>query len=416
MRWSSVRAAGISFAATAVGLTAASPAPAAVIAEAWGGNGDGQVGDGTTTTRTAPVAVTGLSSGVTAVASGGRHSLTIQNGAAYAWGYNAFGQVGDGTSGTSRTVPVPVPGLGSGVTAVVGGSLHSLAVQGGAVYAWGFNGNGQVGDGTTTNRSTPVAVTGLGSGVTAIAGGGSHNLVVQNGAAYAWGSNSNGQLGDGTTASRSAPVAVTGMASGVTAVAGGAAHSLAVRNGAAFAWGFNLSGQLGDGTSGTDRTAPVAVTGLGSGVTDVAAGQLHSLALRGGNVYAWGSNSFGQLGDGTTSTRTTAFQVDPTDLTGIVDVAAGNGTSYALSSDGSLWAWGLNSTGQLGLGTTTTPYLTPQHVLPPVGYRFTGIDVDGNAGHAVATLTEVPEPASLGLLTLCGVGLLTRRRRALCVG
>jgi alpha-tubulin suppressor-like RCC1 family protein len=391
---------------------AASPAQAALV-EAWGYNLDGQIGDGTTTKRTAPVAVTGLDTGVTAVAGGQFHSLAVKDGAAFSWGFNISGQLGDGTN-NDRYVAGAVAGLGSGVTAVAGGFEHSLAVRNGTAYSWGDNSNGQLGDGTTNHRYVPVAVTGLGSGVTAVAGGYAHSLALRNGNVYAWGDNTRGQIGDGTSGNiRTAPVAVTGLGSGVTTVAGGYAHSLAVRNGAAYAWGSNAYGQLGDGST-TNRATPLTVTGLGSGVTAVAGGYAHSLALRNGNVYAWGDNGNGQLGDGTMTDRLAAFQVDPADLTGIVAVAAAASSSYALSSDGSLWAWGHNDFGEVGQGTLTYQYLVPQHVLPPSGYQFTAIAAGINGEHAVAMLEAVPEPASAGLLMAAGgVGLLARRRRRL---
>lgn len=154
---------------------------------------------------------------------------------------------------------------------------------------------------------------------------------------------------------------------------------------------------------------PVGITGLTSGVTAIAARGAFSLAVRNGNVYAWGNDLSGELGDGSTTDSNTPIEIDPTILSNIVAVAAGSDSSYALSSDGSLWVWGGNYFGELGLGTNTSFYDTPQHLLAPSGYRFTGIDA-GDGFHAVATLAAVPEPASLALLAL-GNGLLMANRR-----
>jgi hypothetical protein len=237
----------------------------------------------------------------------------------------------------------------------------------------------------------------MASGVTAIAAGDAFSLALQNGGVYAWGFNGVGQLGNGTTLPNYAPMAVVGLSSGVTAIAAGSNHGLAVQNGGVYAWGYNNFGQLGDGTT-TSHSAPIAVSGLSSGVTSVAAGDRFSLALQNGNVYAWGFNGAGNLGDGTTITHMTPELIDPTDLHGILSVTAGEGTSYALSSDGSIWAWGLNDAGQVGVGTFQNDYLTPQHVLPPVGYRFTSVDAGALGLHAIATLGLAGDANSDGIV------------------
>ena len=374
---------------------------------AGGDLGNGSVGPGLQST---PMAVTGLSNGVTAIAAGGYHGLAVQNGGIKAWGTNDFGELGNNTTTDSGTA-VAVTGLSSGVTAIAAGEDHSLAVKNGGLHSWGYNCSGQLGNGTVGGyTTTAVAVTGLSSGVTATAAGGYDSIAIWNGGVYAWGDNSTGELGNGTYDGYSAtPVAVTGLSSGVTVIAAAGGHCLAVRNGGLYAWGDNSSGDLGDGTN-TTRHTPVAVTVLSSGVTAIAAGDSFGLAVQNGNVYAWGSNSSGNLGDGTTNYRYTPEEIDPTDLYNIVSVAAGMYSSYALSSNGSLWVWGDNSYGELGLGTSTYQYLTPQYLLPPSGYAFTSISA--NDGYfALATLEAVPEPTSLALLVLGLLPLLARPRR-----
>jgi alpha-tubulin suppressor-like RCC1 family protein len=401
---------GVSAAALASLLAAASPARADV-AYAWGNNNFGEVGDGTITNRISPVAVNTLTSGVTAVAAGQYHSLAIQSGGVYSWGYNNQGQLGDGTA-TDRSTPVAVNTLITGVTAIAGGQYHSLAIQNSGVYAWGYNGDGELGDGTTTNHSTPLVISTLSTGVTAIAAGQFHSLAIQNGGVYAWGENIFGQLGDGTTTHRTTPVALTGtLSTGVTAIAGGEIHSLAIQMGGVYAWGNNDDGQLGDGTT-TTRLTPVALSTLTSGVTAISAGVGHSLAIQNGNVYAWGDNTNGQLGDGSLSAHNTPEEIDPTDLHNIIAIAAGADSSYALSSDGTIWDWGANNIGQLGIGNTNTTTVTPQHVLPATGYIFTSIAANDDGDHAVATEAPVPEPTSLSLLALAGIAILRRTRKA----
>ncbi|MCX5985064.1 MAG: hypothetical protein NTX54_00895 [Chloroflexi bacterium] len=298
----------------------------------WGYNGNGQLGDGTNgTDRTAPVAVSGGLS-FTALVAGGSHTCgLVSGGTAYCWGWNGYGQLGDGTGGinsANRTAPVAVGG-GRTFMALVAGGYHTCGlVSGGTAYCWGSNEKGQVGDGTSgspsqywsADRTSPVAVTG-GRAYTALVAGGTHTCgLATSGTAYCWGYNSNGQLGDGTSGStsnpssadRSAPVAVSGGLTYVGLVAGGSYTCGLVSGGTAYCWGDNGAGQLGDG-SATDRTAPVpapvAVSG-GRNFTALAAGGQHTCGLvSGGTAYCWGGNSEGQLGDGSQTDRTAPVAV-----------------------------------------------------------------------------------------------------------
>ena len=239
------------------------------------------------------------------VAAGGEHSLAAgSDGRLYAWGYNDYGQLGDGTA-TERHSPVAVA-LPAGVTAlsVAAGLRYSLAVgSDGKVYAWGDNYNGELGDGTAIERHSPVAVALPGGARAAsVAAGSGYSLATgSDGRVYAWGYNGFGQLGDGTRTGRRSPVAVAlpGGARAVSVAAGGE-HSLALgSDGRVYAWGYNGLGQLGNGTANR-RLSPVRVPLLGGArAVSVAAGWEHSLAVGSdGRVYAWGSNAGGQLGDG----------------------------------------------------------------------------------------------------------------------
>ena len=381
---------------------------------AWGDNREGQFDNGTQTSSSLPVSLDGvMSSGVTAIATGCYHNLALKaDGSVWAWGWNQGGQLGDGTW-SNRNSPVAVMGAASGVTAIAAGYEHSLALKAdGSVWAWGWNNRyHQLGDGTGINRNSPVAV--MSSGVTAIAANGGHSLALKvDGSVWAWGRNGEGQLGNGTWSHQNSPVAVTGaMSSGVTAIAAGVYHSLALKSdGSVWAWGENNGGQLGDGTS-INRNSPVAVTGaMSSGVTAISAGNGYSLALKSdGTVWAWGVNYYGQLGNGTTFDSYVPIQVDL--LHNIIAIEAGSFSAYALSADGSLWAWGDHKYGQLGLGEDADAfYWTPQQVLPPEGYIFTSIS--GGGLHTLVTGgSVVPEPTSLGFLATGAAALLLRRRR-----
>ena len=344
---------------------------------AWGRNTWGQLGDGTTEDRPLPVMVDPTDSlgglKVNVLATGQSHSLALTtDGRVLAWGFNGSGALGDGTQNDH---PLPAPVTASGalngkkLTAIAAGQDFSLAVASdGKVYAWGNNAQGELGNGDTTDQPAlvPVTVNGIltNQTVTLVAAGSYHSLAITtDGQVMAWGYNRTGALGDGTTANRSSPVAVktNGPLAGqrFIAVAAGEYHSLALSaSGTVFAWGFNFNGQLGDG-SGLDSSVPVALnrTNLfaGKSVIAIAAGLEHSLALtEDGLVYAWGDNSVGQLGDGTTHERDTPVPVGTNGVFAgkrLTAIATGAGHSLALAMDGQLYAWGANAFGRLGDGT-----------------------------------------------------------------
>ena len=295
----------------------------------------------------APAAIT-----VTKIASGVVHQVAIYpDGTVWAWGNNNSGQLGNGTTNQS-SIPVQVSGLSGTFTAVAVGQYHSLALKSdGTVWAWGYNADGEVGNGTTGNKLTPVQVSGL-SGVVAIAAGRYHSLAVKSdGTVWAWGSNTNGQLGDGSTTTRTGATQVPGL-TGVSKVAGGAYFSIALKSaGTVWAWGYNYYGELGNGNT-TEQHSPVQVSSLTSVSAIASSGMDHSLAVKSdGTVWAWGQNTYGQLCDGTTTTRTTPVQVSG--LTGGSAVAASYYDSIVLKTDGTVWGCGVNQYGELGNGNTT---------------------------------------------------------------
>jgi alpha-tubulin suppressor-like RCC1 family protein len=260
--------------------------------------------------------------------------------------------------------------------------------------------------------------------VTSVAGGNGHSLAVTStGAVYAWGYNNFGQLGNGNTTDQTTPIQVTGgglSGVNVTAIAAGDLHSLAVTStGAVYAWGFNGDGGLGTGDT-TSSPAPVRVTGLsGVNVTAVAAGGFHSLALTStGAVYAWGGNGDGEVGNGTTSNALTPLLLSfPANGSAkVVSISAGEYSSFALESDGSLWAWGDNSDGQYGNGTTTRSLTSIEVYTPAGGYGISAFAEGQDGFHSLAIVTAVPEPGSLGLVMgvvgLVGAWRVRRATRA----
>jgi alpha-tubulin suppressor-like RCC1 family protein len=251
--------------------------------------------------------------------------------------------------------------------AVAAGYGHGLALKtDGTVWGWGTNATGQLGNGTTTAATSPVQASGL-TDVIAIATFGDQyyatSLAVKSdGSVWGWGHNGSGQVGDGTTTTPQKSPVPTSITSGVTAVAVGLTHSLALTsNGTVLAWGSNGYGQLGDGTNTPQRLMPVQVTGL-SDVVAIAAGTYYSMALtRDGTVWTWGENYWGTLGDGMTLNHNSPVRV--VGIKGVVRIAAGNYHSMAISTDGGetgvAWSWGFNGSGLLGDGTSVSNRLTP---------------------------------------------------------
>ena len=329
---------------------------------AWGNNASGQLGDGSTTDRSSPVQVSGLT-GVMAVAAGGAHSLALKtDGTVWAWGSNAAGQVGDGTT-ANRLTPVQVSGL-TGVTAVAAGNDFSMALKNdGTVWTWGNGASGQLGNGSTAVSTTPVQAGSLG-GIVSISAGYDHAVAMgSNNLGYVWGGNSRGQLCVANTVNYTSPVQI-GIQ--VIAVSAGSYITTAlVRNGLngdVYACGANDVGQLGNGLT-ADSWAAVRITMGSLNVVALAAGSDHVLALNAdGTVWAWGNNAAGQLGVGTNVSSSVPVQV--TGLTGIQGVAAGYRDSFSQNYLNAVSAWGNNSDGQLG-DTTTTNRWSPVSITLP---------------------------------------------------
>jgi|GEM_PF-959907 len=372
---------------------------------AFGDNSYGQLGTGDTNPHSTPYLVTTIGT-VSQIFARDNQSFAIKpNGTVWGWGDNTYGQLGVTTTQTCNgnpcaTSPIMVSGASSVVSTATGvGGRHTLALAtGGSLYAWGNNDDGQLGDGTTTSRLAAEQITGI-SDVAVIGAGQDHSLAATNdGTLYAWGSNAYGQLGVtttqtcGSTPCSESPIPVTG-ASGVIAVAGGANHSVALTtSGNVYAWGANDKGQVGASNSTCNslpcQTTPAQVTGL-SGITVIAAGDNFSLALKSdGTVWAWGDNSLGQLGIGNTNPANGAVQVPG--LSGVTSIAAGANHALVVKSDGTVWAWGSNGSNQLGVTTSQTCGTTACSMSP---IQVTGLGgMTAAAAGANHSLTLVTPP------------------------
>jgi hypothetical protein len=313
------------------------------------------------------------------IAAGDLYTLAIQkDGSLWTWGSNGYGRLGLGDTITERDSPTRVGTASDWVAVAASGWDHALALKAnGSLWAWGDNGAGQLGLGDTTDRHIPTLVS-IPKTMVAVAAGWNHSLALAaDGSLWAWGDNAYAQLGLGDTTDRLSPTLV---GSGWVAVAAGGIHSLALKaDGSLWVWGSNGYGQLGLGDTITERDSPTRV-GTASDWVAVAAGDLHSLALKAdGSLWVWGSNGHGQLGLGDTTDRHSPTLVG----SGWVAIAAGWNYSLGFGSYGSFWAWGENNHGQLGLGDTTD-----RHSPTQVGTTSDWVAVAAGSTHSLALAAD----------------------------
>ena len=376
----------------------------------WGGNSNGELGDGTFADSYAPVSVQGIGTAVQIETSAFNSYATLADGTLWSWGQNQDGQLGVGETGPDVAIPVQVDGIQNARDIAAGRDMHSFAcaalddgtarcwgatyegalgtgsvnefphpdpeavvgldgvveidANGGSVCAsrmdgsvrcWGDNGRGQLGDGTTIDRPTPVDVVGLSTvnDGPRVAVGMYHSCGLRtDGTVKCWGDNSQGQLGDGTLTDRTSATVVSGLSGAIDIEAGGHHSCALMADGTARCWGSNAAGELGDGgASGIRSSSPVVVEGVDD-ATKIAAAQESTCAIRSnGTVVCWGDNDYGQLGDGTFTSSDAPVAVSG--LTNAVDIDATRYHVCALGSGGQIRCWGANATGQLGDGSTT---------------------------------------------------------------
>jgi alpha-tubulin suppressor-like RCC1 family protein len=323
---------------------------------------------------------------------------------AQCWGSNTNGQLGNGTA-TDSPSPVNVSGIRTAMTLGAGHDHSCSLLVDGTVQCWGMNAYGQLGDGTTTDSFTPVSVSGL-TNVASLAVGSEHSCArLADGTVQCWGLNSDGQLGNGNTVDSPIPVPVTGITTAVAVAAGDSHSCAALTDGSVWCWGRNDNGRLGNNSIIAAWT-PVQVCGVGPNVnlggvgascpsgtlatakaTAVAAGGSHSCArLEDGKVRCWGLNSSGQLGDGTTNESHTAVYVNVNEIGTATAIAVGNAHSCALLSDYNVRCWGQNNYGQLGNGLTANPTTTVM-----VSGITDAVEITASGDHSCARLSDVSD-------------------------
>ena len=365
----------------------------------WGAAAQGALGDNSTTSKSSPVDLSGGGNNWRQLSMGASAGAGVKlDGTLWTWGAGTYGVLGSGST-ASRSSPQTTTLAGTdwkevsiskGSWGVNSGFFCAALKYDGSLYTWGNNAKGQLGTNTTTNRSSPVSTTTINSW-NHIACGTDHCIAVTSaGQIYTWGTNSSGQLGNGTTASRSSPGTIAGDAFDWVKVAAGYGMSAAIKSdGSLWTWGSTGTfGALGDGSS-IDRSSPGTVAGGGTTWERVSCGGSSAAAVKiDGTLWTWGLNSSGQLGDGSTTSRSSP------------QTTAGGGTNWknvdicthgaAVKTDGSLWTWGANSTGQLGDGSTTS--------------RSSPGTVQGGVGEwqKVATCTAATGATTLGTALFIG--------------
>jgi alpha-tubulin suppressor-like RCC1 family protein len=319
----------------------------------WGLSPDGQIGDGTFVGRPVPVQVSGLASGVVEISAGTHHTCARKSdGTLWCWGYNSNGQIGDGTV-SDRPAPLQVTALGSAVAGVSCGGKDTCALKtDGTLWCWGENNFGQLGDGSTTDRHSPVQISGAPIPIAEISCGGRHTCVRSGAAAYCWGYNSSGALGDGTYTERHAPGVPVSIGP-IAEITSGFLDFTCARfsSGAASCWGDNSDYQLGDGFIGVPtRNTPSSVYHLTDAAHLTADGGHACVQHSDLTVSCWGENDSGELGNAGTSNIAAPGTV--ASLGPVAEVVASINHTCARKDDGTVWCWGYDGSGQLGDGGT----------------------------------------------------------------
>jgi alpha-tubulin suppressor-like RCC1 family protein len=356
----------------------------------WGGNHVGQLGNGTQVDSLLPVQVQGLSGNTTSVIATPLNACALStSGGMKCWGADHRGQLGN-ASGVSSSTAIQVTGLTTGVKAMAGGEEFTCALMNnGEVKCWGNTYIDVDNDGIDDSGNTPTTISGIPQDIVSIsAGGGKYACVLSaTSGVWCWGQNSSGQLGDGSTVDRFVPVQITALPSSIRSLSTAQNHSCAVTStGGVKCWGSNTFGKLGDGTT-NNSNIPVSVLGLTGPAISVSTGYYHSCALLvSGAVQCWGWNFGGQLGDGTNNDSNVAVTVQGLPST-VEVVTTGSRNSCALLTNGDLKCWGDNTYGQVGDGSSS------DRPLPVSVLNFVGVTTTSSTTSSTST-TQAPATTS----------------------
>jgi alpha-tubulin suppressor-like RCC1 family protein len=306
----------------------------------------------------------------------------------FAWGQNSSGQLADNTN-ILRQTPRQEITSNTNWKQIAGGQSHTAAIKtDGTLWCWGFNSTGQLGDNTITARSTPRQEITSSTNWKQVAGGVSHTAAIKtDGTLWCWGINSSGQLGDNTLVSRSTPRQEITSSTNWKQVSGGQSHTAAIKtDGTLWCWGFNAYGQIGDNTFGaTSRSTPRQEITSSTNWKQVSGGFYHTAAIKtDGTLWVWGQNATGQIGDNTNASRSTPRQ-EITSSTNWKQVAGGFFHTAAIKTDGTLWCWGRNADPAIGDNTNASRSTPRQEITSSTnwkqvsagGYHTTAIKTNG---------------------------------------
>ena len=344
---------------------------------AWGKNAYGNLGDNTAVSKSSPVQTITRGSNWKqfSLGSNGYGNAVIKtDGTLWTWGRGTSGQLGDNTS-TNKSSPVQTVAFGTNWSQVACGAAHTAAIKtDGTLWCWGYNFFGSLGDNSGTNRSSPVQTVALGSNWKQVSCGNAHTAAIKtDGTLWLWGIGDYGNLGDNTATRRSSPIQTITFGTNWQQVSCGNTHTAAIKtDGTLWVWGGNSYGKLGDNTI-TQRSSPVQTISFGSNWKQVSASDRNTAAVKtDGTLWVWGGNTWGQLGDNTATARSSPVQT----------IAYGNNWKQvslsdvqfiaATKTDGTLWCWGKNANGQLGDNTTTTRSSPVQTVMFGTSWKNVG--------------------------------------------
>jgi len=327
----------------------------------WGGNGQGEIGDGTRILRVSPVQTIAGGTNWSVLPSNGYGTLggIKTDGTLWLWGNNADGQIGDNTT-IKKSSPVQ--------TIAGGNNWRQLAVSNWAgaaiktddtLWTWGFNSYGQIGDNTTINKSSPVQTVAGGSNWSQVSLGRYNTAAIKtDGTLWVWGNNYRGAVGDNTVIQRNSPVQTVSGGSNWAQVSCGNNYTAAIKSdGTLWTWGSNLNGELGNNTSGssTYKSSPVQTITGGSNWRQLSAQYTHMAAIKtDGTLWAWGDNYYGQMGNNVMLNKYSSPVQTIAGGSNWRQVSVSSSTTGAVKTDNTLWTWGYGDAGQMGNGSTSS--------------------------------------------------------------